>query len=112
MMLYCPALVKGSLQMCNLKKKLSAMMFMESFIFGAWFVPLWQFLSSNGFTPSQIAWSYACTAIASLISPLIIGAIADRFFSAQKILSILMFAGTALMLLASHRQISQHFSSC
>lgn len=89
--------------MRNLKKKLSAMMFMESFIFGAWFVPLWQFLSSNGFTPSQIAWSYACTAIASLISPLIIGAIADRFFSAQKILSILMFAGTALMLLASQQ---------
>ena len=89
--------------MFNVKKKLSTMMFMESFIFGAWFVPLWQFLSSNGFTPSQIAWSYACTAIASLISPLLVGAIADRFFSAQKVLSFLMFTGAALMLIASQQ---------
>lgn len=89
--------------MFNVKIKLSTMMFMESFIFGAWFVPLWQFLSSNGFTPSQIAWSYACTAIASLISPLVVGAIADRFFSAQKVLAVLMFAGAAFMLLAAQQ---------
>ena len=89
--------------MFNVKKKLSTMMFMESFIFGAWFVPLWQFLSSNGFTPSQIAWSYACTAIASLISPLLVGAIADRFFSAQKVLSFLMFAGAAFMFIAAQQ---------
>lgn len=89
--------------MFSVRQKLSTMMFMESFIFGAWFVPLWQFLSSNGFTPSEIAWSYACTAIASLISPLFIGAIADRFFSAQKVLSILMFAGAALMFMAAQQ---------
>lgn len=89
--------------MVNAKRKLSAMMFMESFIFGAWFVPLWQFLSANDFTPSQIAWSYACTAIASLISPLLVGVIADRFFAAQKVLSFLMFAGALFMFAASQQ---------
>ena len=79
------------------------MMFMESFIFGAWFVPLWQFLSAHNFSASQIAYSYACTAIASLISPLFIGVIADRYFSAQKVLSALMFLGALFMLIAAYQ---------
>ncbi|WP_369308920.1 nucleoside permease [Providencia rettgeri] len=83
--------------------KLSFMMFIEWFIWGAWFVPLWLFLNKSGFTPSQIAWSYACTAIAAIISPILVGSITDRFFAAQKVLAILMFAGATLMYLAAQQ---------
>ncbi|MFV2388814.1 hypothetical protein ACNIV1_25105, partial [Escherichia coli] len=42
--------------------KLSFMMFVELFIWGAWFVPLWWWLSTSGFSAGEIGWSYACTA--------------------------------------------------
>ena len=75
--------------------KLSFMMFVEWFIWGAWFVPLWLWLSKSGFSAGEIGWSYACTAIAAILSPILVGSITDRFFSAQKVLAVLMFAGAA-----------------
>ena len=39
--------------------KLSFMMFVEWFIWGAWFVPLWLWLSKSGFSAGEIGWSYA-----------------------------------------------------
>ncbi|MCG6234660.1 nucleoside permease [Vibrio furnissii] len=83
--------------------KLSSMMFIEWFIWGAWFVPLWQILSTNGFTPTEIAWSYACTAIAAILSPILVGSITDRFFPAQKVLSVMLLAGAVLMYLAAQQ---------
>ena len=35
--------------------KLSFMMFVEWFIWGAWFVPLWLWLSKSGFAPGRSA---------------------------------------------------------
>ncbi|WP_338628722.1 nucleoside permease [Yersinia intermedia] len=96
--------------MNKITAKLSFMMFIEWFIWGAWFVPLWLFLSRSGFTPSQIAWSYACTAIAAIISPILVGSITDRFFAAQKVLAVLMFAGAILMFFAAQQtQFSTFF---
>ena len=43
--------------------KLSFMMFVEWFIWGAWFVPLWLWLSKSGFSAGEIGWSYACTCL-------------------------------------------------
>jgi hypothetical protein len=54
--------------------KLSFMMFVEWFIWGAWFVPLWLWLSKSGFSAGEIGWSYACTAIAAILSPILVGA--------------------------------------
>lgn len=89
--------------MTKTNKKLSFMMFIEWFIWGAWFVPLWQFLNTNGFTPTEIAWSYACTAIAAIISPILVGSITDRFFSAQKVLSVMLLSGAVLMYFAAQQ---------
>lgn len=81
--------------------KLSFMMFVEWFIWGAWFVPLWLWLNKSGFSAGEIGWSYACTAIAAILSPILVGSVTDRFFSAQKVLAVLMFAGGVLAGLAS-----------
>ncbi len=83
--------------------KLSFMMFIEWFIWGAWFVPLWQILNTHGFSPTEIAWSYACTAIAAILSPILVGSITDRFFPAQKVLSVMLLAGAVLMYLAAQQ---------
>ncbi|WP_233966582.1 nucleoside permease [Pectobacterium polaris] len=89
--------------------KLSFMMFVEWFIWGAWFVPLWLYLSKSGFTASEIGWSYACTAIAAILSPILVGSLADRFFAAQKVLAVLMFAGAILMYLAAQQTEFMYF---
>lgn len=59
--------------------KLSFMMFVEWFIWGAWFVPLWLWLNKSGFSAGEIGWSYACTAIAAILSPILVGSVTDRF---------------------------------
>ena len=89
------------------KVQLSFMMFVEWFIWGAWFVPLWLWLSKSGFTAGEIGWSYACTAIAAILSPILL---TDRFFAAQKVLAVLMFAGAILMYFAAQQtQFSTFF---
>ncbi len=85
------------------KRKLSIMMFLEWFIWGAWFVPLWQYLDKLGFSATQIAWSYSCTGIAAIVSPVLVGIIADRFISAQKVLAFLHAIGAAVLLVVTQQ---------
>ena len=86
----------------GIRFKLSLMMFLEFFIWGAWFVTmgtyLAQALSSEGF---QIAAAYSTQSLGAIIAPFVIGLIADRFFAAQRILGILHFGGAILMYLAA-----------
>lgn len=95
--------------MKSIKSRLSAMMFIEWFIWGAWFVPLWQYLNHIGFSTSQIAWSYSSTSIAAIVSPVFVGVIADRYFSAQKVLSTLHFLGAILLCFIARQKTFESF---
>ncbi|MEO9020829.1 MAG: MFS transporter [Ginsengibacter sp.] len=78
--------------------QLSTMMFLEFFIWGAWFVTLGIFLENNlHATGAQGASVFSTQSWGAIIAPFIIGLIADRFFNAEKILAILHLAGAALM---------------
>ena len=83
------------------KLQLSSMMFLEFFIWGGWFVTMGTFLSqsfnASGF---QLATAYETQSIGAIIAPFIIGLIADRYFSAQKILGFLHLVGALLLYLA------------
>ncbi|TZF84585.1 nucleoside permease [Pedobacter sp. BS3] len=82
--------------------KLSTMMFLEFFIWGAWFVTLGTFLGKNlSASGTQIGLAYLTQSIGAIIAPFIIGLIADKFFSAQKILGVLHLVGAVLLWLAS-----------
>jgi nucleoside transporter len=78
--------------------QLSAMMFMEFFIWGGWFVTMGTYLAGTlKASDSQNALAYGTQSLGAIIAPFIIGLIADRFFSAQKILGVLHLAGAGLM---------------
>jgi len=78
--------------------KLSTMMFLEFFIWGAWFVTMGTYLGKTlGATGVQNGSAYATQSWGAIIAPFIIGLIADRFFSAQKVLGILHLTGAALL---------------
>jgi nucleoside transporter len=84
----------------TIRFKLSAMMFLEFFIWGAWFVTLGTFLGSNlNASGSQIAAAFSTQSFGAIIAPFIIGLIADRYFNAEKILGILHLIGAVLMYL-------------
>jgi len=82
----------------GIRVKLSTMMFLEFFIWGAWFVTMGTYLTKGlHSTDVQSATAYATQSFGAIIAPFIIGLIADKYFSAQKILGVLHLLGAALM---------------
>lgn len=82
--------------------RLSIMMFGEFFVWGGWFVTLGTYLEQSlQASGSQIALAALTQSLGAIIAPFIVGRIADRFFSAQKIMGALHLAGGVLLLLAS-----------
>tara|TARA_B110000483_G_scaffold107555_1_gene131243 strand:+ start:6570 stop:7775 length:1206 start_codon:yes stop_codon:yes gene_type:complete len=87
--------------MIKIKIQLSFMMFLEFFIWGGWFVTMGTFLSQSfKASGSQLAQAYETQSIGAIIAPFIIGLIADRYFSAQKILGFLHILGAVVLCLA------------
>jgi nucleoside transporter len=72
------------------------MMFIQYFIWSVWWVPLGSYLAKNGFG-SIIGDVYSTQGLAAIIAPLFIGAIADRYFSAEKVLGVLQLCGAAAL---------------
>ncbi len=81
--------------------QLSLMMFLNFFIWGTWFVTMGTYLgtelSADG---GAVGTAYMTQAWGAIIAPFIIGLIADRYFSAQKVLGVLHLVGAVLLYMA------------
>ena len=94
----------------KVKIQLSTMMFLEFFIWGAWFVTLGTYLTINlKATGAETAMAYSTQSWGAIVAPFIIGLIADRFFNAEKILGVLHLIGGALMIMMANASSIEQF---
>lgn len=85
--------------------RLSAMMFLEFFVWGAWFVTLGTYLAADlGASGSQIALAFLTQSLGAILAPFIVGLIADRFFAAQRILGVPHLFSAAMLFLAGRQE--------
>ena len=82
------------------RTRLSALMFFEFFIWGGWGFALGGYADNLGFVGWKHGLLIAIPALGAMISPLFVGLIADRFFPAQRMLSVLHLLGGACLLAA------------
>lgn len=93
--------------------QMSAMMFLQYWSLGLWYVTAMTFIAANTgsegeriFSAGFIGYSAAAAAIGSLVAPTLFGWIADQFFSAERLLSLLHLgaAGSLYMMYQAESQ--------
>ena len=83
----------------NIYLQLSGMMFLEFFVWGAWYVTVGNYMNRLGMTDA-IYWAYTVGPIGAIISPFFLGMVADRFFATERVLGVLHLIGGLAMILA------------
>src|SRR5215203_1657061 len=86
------------------RTRLLVMMFLQYFVWGAWWVTLATYLSNvkdadgeRVFSDRFVGGAYGTSAIAAMITPFFVGMIADRFFSTERVLCALHLLGAGII---------------
>lgn len=77
---------------------LSMMMFLQFAVWGAWFVVLGVYLERGlKFAPSWIGWIYSTMALGTIVTPILVGVIADLYFPSEQLMAALHLAGAVVL---------------
>jgi len=82
--------------------RLCIMMFLNFVVWGCWYVTIGTYLTATlHFSGTQAGAVFGTTALASMISPIFVGLIADRYFSSERVLSALHLIGAVFLYLVT-----------
>lgn len=80
--------------------KLSVMLFLQFWIWGAWYISIPEYAGSIKNMGESIYYCYGAIPLAAMIAPFFLGLISDRFFNTEKVLGFLfLVAGVSMILL-------------
>jgi len=77
--------------------RLSLMMFLQFFVWGAFYVPLGGYLGKIFAGQNVVGHIYSTSNWAGLLAPLFVGLVADRFFNAERLNGLLHLVGAVLL---------------
>jgi nucleoside transporter len=83
--------------MNGLMPRLSIMMFLQFFVWGAWYTTIAVYMTQQGMG-TLTHWPYTVNPIAAIAAPFFVGLVADRFFATEKVYAILHLLGGVVML--------------
>lgn len=82
----------------RVKIQLMLMMFLMFFTWGSWYGQMGKYLFTTlNATGDQIGNAYTTFSIASIVAPFFVGMIADRYFSAEKVMGFLNILGAIIL---------------
>ena len=93
----------------SLSVRFCLLMFFQFFIWGVWYVPMWSYLGTLEIEAALRGTAYAATGVAAMISPFIVGMIADRFFATQKVFAVLHLLGGVFLYAAGQASTWEEF---
>lgn len=82
--------------MTSTKVRLSTMMFLQYFIWGAWYTVIAVYMANHGMG-DLTHWPFTVNPLAAIIAPFFLGFIADRYFDSEKVYGLLHIVGGILM---------------
>jgi nucleoside transporter len=85
--------------MKGVNTRLSVMMFLQFFVWGAWYTTIAVYMTNQGMG-TLTHWPYTVNPIAAIAAPFFVGLVADRFFATERVFGILHLLGGVLLLAA------------
>lgn len=90
--------------MMGIKFRITVMNFLQFFVWGAWLLSFGKYLDATlGYSGEQIGAIFATLGIASLFMPGLMGIVADRWISANKLYALIHIVGAFLLYLAAQQ---------
>jgi MFS family permease len=84
----------------GLRVRLSIMMFLQYYVWGIWLPMLAQRLGKNDLKldPEAIGWIFTVYGFGAILGPFILGQLADRYFSTERVMAAAHFLGGLLLI--------------